>query len=117
MLQGRYAEEIAESHVPLPRSVQDLEHACGGAEELTQCTISLALLSTAFSVAQQEAMPYHINIIHMQKERDLMLQKNKCNNFQFDPAIFHMNTHIIFLLFNQFFICSRTTLLSFGDVS
>lgn len=59
----------------------------------------------------------HINIIHMQTERDLVLQKNKCNNFEFDPAIFCMNTHITFLLFTQFLICSRTSLLSFGDVS
>ena len=76
MPQGRYAEEIAESYVSFPRSLQRLEHACGGAEELSQC-ISLVLLRTVFSVALHEAMPYHINIIHMQEERDLVLWKNK----------------------------------------
>lgn len=85
MPQGRYAEGTAESHVSLPRSVQRLEHARAGAEELIQC-ISLVLLRTAFSVALREAMLYHLNIIHMQKERDVLLQKNKCNSFQFDPA-------------------------------
>ena len=84
-----------------------------GTEPLYQpCTAEHCVLSNL-----HEAVPYHINIIHMQKERDLVLQKNKCNNFQYDPATFHMNTHIIFLLFSQLFICSRISLLSFGDVS
>lgn len=116
MLHCRYAEERAESHGFLPEFVQLLELACGGAAELLQCT-SPALLRPVLSAAPCEAVPCCTNTTHTQKGRDLVFWKNKCNQFKFGSAIFHMNTHIVFLLFSQFCICSGTSLLSFGDVA